>query len=101
MQNEYGLPPTDSRPRTISVTLVTSDGCHFCEMAKDIIETLALVYPLEVAEVDMAGPEGMAIMRTHQVPFPPALLVDGRFHAFGRISAKGFRKHLDEIMREP
>jgi len=101
MQNEYGLPPTDSRPRAISVTLVTSDGCHFCEMAKDIIDTLALVYPLEVDEVDMAGPEGTAIMRTHQVPFPPALLVNGHFHAFGRISAKRFRKHLDEVMREP
>lgn len=98
MRDEYGPPPTETRSRTISVTLVTSDGCHFCEMAKDVIATLAVVYPLEACEIDMASAEGTAIMRTNRVPYPPALLVDGRFHAFGRISAKRFRKHLDEIV---
>lgn len=100
MRDEFGPPPTDTRPRTISVTLVTSEGCHFCEMAKDTIAEAVPTYLLEVREIDMASAEGAAIMRSNRVPYPPALVLDGRFHAFGRISAKRFRRRLDVIMRE-
>jgi glutaredoxin len=99
-KKDYQLPPTSTPLEPISVTFVTSSGCHFCEMAKDTIAEAATTYPLEVDEIDIATPTGAAIMRANRVPYPPVLVIDGRFHAFGRISAKRFRRHLDAITKE-
>ncbi len=88
---------TDADDR-IDVLVVTSQACHFCEMAMDILEALSHEYPLRLRTVDMEDAEGAAIIRAHRIAFPPAVLVAGRFHSNGRVSERKLRRHLDELV---
>ncbi len=90
------MPPTEPT-RAVNVLLVTSTACHYCEMAKDVLGRLAAEYSIRLREVDMMSDEGRSIVRRHQIPFPPAILVDGRYHSHGRVSEKKLRMALDLV----
>jgi hypothetical protein len=80
-----------------NITLLTSSGCHLCEMAKDVIHDATADYELTITIVDLASPEGQNIATLHRMPFPPLILIDGKVHANGRLSAKKFRRSLDAM----
>jgi glutaredoxin len=82
----------DASPR--AVTIVTSTGCHLCERAKDVVETVALDHELEVRIVDLNSGEGRRLALLHRMPFPPMVLIDGAVHGHGRISEKRLRRDL-------
>ena len=84
--------------RAIQMVLVTSTACHLCEHAKDILARLTHEYPMQCREVDITSDEGRKIVRHHRAPFPPILLIDGRFHCHGRVSEKKLRNVLDHAM---
>jgi len=84
-------------PMSREITLVTNTGCHLCEMAKDVIADASSEYPLNVRIIDLASPEGQDLARVHRMPFPPLILIDGKVHGHGRISAKKLRKALDSM----
>ncbi len=78
--------------------MVTSPGCHLCELAKDTIAAIGVDQPLEVRIVDLMSPEGTELARTYRMSFPPLVLIDGELHGFGRISEKKFRRALAEAV---
>lgn len=85
--------PTLSRSATrpaglIDVVVVTAPNCHFCADAKAILAELAQQYRLRTREVDLAEPEGTALVRRLRVPFPPIVMIDGTFFGHGRISRR-------------
>lgn len=77
-----------------TVTLVTSPGCHLCEMARDVINAVSMETPLSVEVVELTSPEGEALATSHRMPFPPLVLINGHRHSHGRISEKKFRRAL-------
>jgi hypothetical protein len=81
----------------IRVALVTSDGCHFCRDARGILERLGTRFPLDVRLVDLVSDEGRDIARRWRVPFPPVLLIEGRFHGHGRISERKLARALEAL----
>jgi len=85
------------RPEPISITFVTSSGCHFCSDARALLDELDSRFTLDISEIDLASAKGMGIVRRWRVPFPPVVLIEGRYHAHGRISARKLTKALTEL----
>lgn len=88
---------TNSDAPPPEIVLVTSTGCHMCEMAKDTIAAVGVDFPVEVRMVDMTSPEGEELARAHRMPFPPLVLIDGQVHGYGRLSEKKFRRALGRL----
>jgi len=82
----------------IEMALLTASGCRFCEHAKDILNRLADDYPLRWHEADITSPTGASIVAEYRVPYPPVLLIDGRFHTYGRVSEKKLRRDLERML---
>lgn len=82
----------------IEVTLVTAAGCHLCDDAKSLLGDLEPRYHLDVREVDLLGQEGVALATQFRAPFPPLLLVDGRYVGHGRVSRRKLIRVLDEVV---
>ncbi len=70
----------------ISIVLVTSPGCHFCNDASMLLDELKDTYQLLVETVPMASEHGRSLVVRHRVPFPPIVMIDGDFFGYGRIS---------------
>ncbi len=90
--------PTGESPShgdAIWITLVTSDGCHFCHDAEDLLAGLARRFSLHIERIDLAGPEGADLARRLRVPFPPVLLIDGEYFGHGRISDRKLTRALE------
>lgn len=49
---------------------------------------------MTVRRVELASEEGMKIARTHRVPFPPILLIDGQYFGHGRLSERKLERAL-------
>ncbi len=92
--------PTVRKGEGIEILLVTSPGCHLCEKAKDVLEHVSSAYPLRWREIDMASPDGSAIVRASRAPFPPVIILAGKIYGYGRLSEKKLRKDLDRLMKE-
>lgn len=81
----------------ISVTLLTKQNCHLCDHAKEMLGRLAADYPIAVETVDLASREGSQVALEAGFLFPPALLIDGRPFAQGRLSEGKLRRELDRL----
>jgi glutaredoxin len=95
LQPDGAVEPSE-RPNT-EVTFVTSQGCHFCNDAKHLLDALGARFPLEVTEVDLTSAEGRSIAIRWRVPFPPVILINGEYHGHGRISGRKLTKALEAI----
>jgi glutaredoxin len=78
------------------ITLVQSEGCHFCDDAHRAVTDLARTYTLEVDTVDAHGELGRWLMQTHRASMSPLVLVDGEFFSHGRLP----RRKLEHLLRE-
>ena len=81
----------------VRITFVTSQGCHFCRDAKTLLGELETQFLLEVTEIDLTSDEGRSIALRWRVPFPPVILIDGEYHAHGRISGRKLTKALETV----
>lgn len=88
-------------PDGIDVLVVGSASCGHCRDTMGLLEGLRQRYPLLVRELDMSTDEGSAIVLRYRVPFPPAVLVDGEFFGYGRISRRKLERRLDELLGGP
>lgn len=77
------------------ITFVTSEGCHFCNDAKALLDDLTIRFQLEISEIDLTSAEGRAIASRWRVPFPPVILINGEYHGHGRISARKLIRALE------
>jgi hypothetical protein len=87
-----------AQPDGIDVVVVGSDSCSHCRDAMTLLGSLSHLYPLRVRELDMGTDEGMVIVRRYGVPFPPAVLIDGEFFGYGRMSRRKLQRRLDELV---
>lgn len=83
--------------QVIDVVLVEAAACHLCDDAGSTLEEAAREYPLVVRRVDIASPEGRAVVREHRAPMPPIVFVDGELLGWGRLSRGKLRRRLDEL----
>ena len=81
----------------IRVTLVTTQGCHFCDDAEEILAHLSQTFPLSIDLVPLASETGRNLLVEHRVPYPPIVLVDGSFFGYGRLSRRRLEQRLAEL----
>jgi Glutaredoxin-like domain (DUF836) len=80
--------------RSLSVILVSSQDCHLCERAREVLARLSKERELEVRELSWQSDEGAALVRRDGVPFPPAFYVEGSLAGYGRVSERALRERL-------
>jgi len=59
-----------------------------------VLTELAARVPMDVREVSLDSEEGRRLLATHRFAFPPAVIVDGRLVAHGRLSARRLARLL-------
>ncbi len=79
----------------IRVLLLTQEHCSLCEQAKKVLDRLAGEYPLKVAVLDLASPQGRALGADGGILFPPGVFLDGEPFCYGRLSERKLRRELD------
>lgn len=86
----------------VHILLVTSEHCHFCGQAKEILARLNVEFPapLLVDEVDITSAEGRSLAAEHGILFPPGIFIDGTFAGFGRPSERRLLKILGKHLLE-
>jgi hypothetical protein len=93
------FPMPDQTTATVSVTYVTAPSCHYCEHGRTVLADLDRRIPLDVREVTLDCEEGRRLLTTHRFAFPPAVIVDGRLIAHGRLSARRLARLLPREVR--
>ncbi|MGO9644290.1 MAG: hypothetical protein ACLPY5_06030 [Candidatus Bathyarchaeia archaeon] len=72
-----------------TVQVLTSEGCLPCLRVKRILKELQEEIPsLGVEEIDYASPRGMKLAFDNNVLYPPAVFLDGKLIAKGKIYAE-------------
>ena len=79
------------RTRPATVTFVTRQGCHLCDVAEPVVRRIAADagVAFELRDVD-ADPADRAAW-TDKVP---VVLLDGREHAYWQVDEKALRRAL-------
>ena len=76
------------------VRLYSRPGCHLCDDARAVVETVCAELGESYDEVDItAGPDAEALTRTYGEEIP-VTFVDGRQHDFFRVDAGRLRRAL-------
>ena len=78
----------------VTVTVVHTVACHFCDDAEMTLAELAGEFPLRVERVEASEPCGAELVREHRAGMFPLVLVDGAFFSVGRLPRKKLRKLL-------
>lgn len=78
----------------VTVTVVHSPACHFCDDARQALGELAGEFPLTVELLDCTDPAGATLMCEHRTGMYPLVLVDGAFFSAGRLPRKKLRALL-------
>lgn len=79
------------------LTLVTTADCHLCEHARRVLEKLRAEFHFDVVAIDWETAGGQALVVRDGVLFPPALYINGRLAAFGRLSEGQVRRTLAAV----
>jgi hypothetical protein len=82
---------------SLALTLVTTPDCHLCEHALSVLERLKAEFRFDVVEIDWESSGGQALVVKDAVVFPPALYLNGRLAAFGRLSQGQVRRALAAV----
>ncbi len=90
------LEPTTA---AVQLTYVTAPACHYCDDGRTVLAAIAERIPLDVREVPLDSDEGRRLLTTHRFAFPPAVIVDGRLVAHGRLSARRLARLLTREVR--
>ncbi len=78
----------------MNVLLLTQENCHFCEMAKALLDRLAPEYHFVIETLALDSPEGQALAEQNGILFPPGLFIDGEAVSYGRPSEGKLRREL-------
>lgn len=79
---------------TVKILLLTSENCHFCEMASTMLRRLSGEFPLDVSTLSLASPTGRQLAERNGILFAPGLFVDGQPFSYGRPSERRLRRAL-------
>jgi hypothetical protein len=73
------------------VTLVHAAGCHLCESARGVIDSVRAEVPFELEEVDITGDEELERSYRERIP---VVLVDGTEAFTMYVHPDGLRRRL-------
>lgn len=79
-----------------TVTLVSKPGCHLCDVAREVVETVVADLPedaVDVREVSILDDPALHELWWEKIP---VVLIDGRPHAHWRVSPERLRAALTE-----
>lgn len=79
----------------MKILLLTQENCHFCDMAKEMLDRLSSEYNFSISTLDLSTPEGQTLAEKNGILFPPGLFIDDKPFSYGRPSEKKLRKELD------
>lgn len=72
----------------VNVLLLTSEGCKPCSRVKRILGELQAVMPdLTVEAVELNSPTGSKLAMENAVLYPPAVFIEGKLFAKGKVDA--------------
>ena len=74
------------------VTLVHAEGCHLCEGARRVIESVRAELPFELEEVDIAGDDELEASYRERIP---VVLVDGEEAFTYFVTPDGLRRRVE------
>ena len=74
------------------VTLVHAEGCHLCEGARRVIESVRAEVPFELEEVDIAGDDELEASYRERIP---VVLVDGEEAFTYFVTPDGLRRRVE------
>ena len=73
-----------------NVLLVTSYGCTPCLRVKRILKELQAELPnITLEEVEYTSPTGAKLSMENSITYPPAVFLDGKLIAKGKVDAAG------------
>jgi hypothetical protein len=84
----------ESTTASVQVTYVTAPACHYCEHGRAVLAEIGSRVPLDVRELSIDSDEGRHLLALHRFAFPPAVIIDGRLIAHGRLSARRLARLL-------
>lgn len=79
-----------------TLTLLSKPGCHLCDVAREIIETVVAEFPdglIDVQERSILDDPALHELWWEKIP---VVLVDDRLHAHWRVSPDRLRATLTE-----
>lgn len=76
------------------ITVVESEGCHFCVDARRALAELSETYPVRVVTLDLDTDAGQRLMAWHRAALAPLVLLDGRFFSQGRLPRRKLEREL-------
>ena len=79
----------------MNVLLLTQANCHFCDMAKEMLDRLSGEYNFSVSTIDLSTPEGQTLAEKNGILFSPGLFINGKPFSYGRPSEKKLRRELE------
>lgn len=75
------------------VTVFTRTGCHLCEDALEVLESLQNELNFEIKEILIDGDEALEKLYGEQIPVTQ---IDGEHHDFWRVEPERFRSSLEK-----
>jgi glutaredoxin len=90
-------------PKLISLTLLTKPGCHLCEEAKTVVDSVIDKFksdnssenPIELTEVNILEDQALLDKYGEEIP---VLQINGATHAYWRIDSDRLTKALAELL---
>jgi glutaredoxin len=75
------------------VTIYSRTGCHLCEDALKVLESMKEELNFEINEILIDGDEELSKKYGEQIP---VTLIDGEHHDFWRVDPERFRSSLEK-----
>ena len=76
-----------------TVTIYSRQGCHLCEDAHQILESVREELAFEIDVIDIDGDEALIKLYSDQVP---VIHIDGMHHDFYKVDLERFRSSLEK-----
>lgn len=85
---------TGARPSSRRVTLLVTQGCHFCEDARAELAARADRGELDLVVVALESEQGQMLQAAHRPTMFPLVILDGKPFSVGRLP----RRKLDKTL---
>ena len=74
------------------VSIYSRHGCHLCEVALEVLESMKLELGFSIEEIYIDGDDELERLYGEQIP---VIHIDGQHHDFWRIDPERFRSSLE------
>lgn len=73
------------------ITVFSRHGCHLCDVAIEVLESLRNELEFEIEKIFIEGDEKLEKLYSDQVP---VIHIDGQHHGFWRVDPERFKSSL-------